>query len=206
MTDDDTRTWLKPEQVNELREASYTASPNPHFQSRNDALIALLYDAGLRPTELVDLTTDSIDLDDGILRLTSSTQKQYPTEGGPPPASIQLDADEHTNDTVRTIRQYLNNRDKDSMYLFCSKDSEHMQTRTVRYAIKQTAKEAGVKPFVGFEGRGEPQDISPYTFRHSVAYRLLSACDDYTIYDVRNRLRHSSVKTTEQHYDLFDVR
>jgi integrase/recombinase XerC/integrase/recombinase XerD len=43
-----------------------------------------------------------------------------------------------------------------------------------------------------------------HTLHHSVAYRMLHAYDGYTLYNVRNRLRHSRLSTTEQRYDHFD--
>lgn len=53
-------------------------------------------------------------------------------------------------------------------------------------------------------GAGEPSDVTPHTLRHSVAYRMLNHEDGNTLYDVRNRLRHSSIQTTEKVYDHFD--
>lgn len=196
---DDNRTWLKPQQVSEIRDTCYSGVFQNRLQTRNDAIIALLYDAGLRPTELVDVTTEMFDPDDGVIRLPSSAQKQYPTDSSPPPAEIELGRTEYTADTVRTLNQYISARENDSMFLFGD-----IRTRTVRYMVKKCAENSGIEPYAGFAGRGDPSDISPYTFRHSVAYRLLSACDGYTMYDVRNRLRHRSISTTEQHYDFFD--
>ena len=53
-------------------------------------------------------------------------------------------------------------------------------------------------------GRGDPEDVTPHTLRHSVAYRMLNVESDNTFYDVRNRLRHASIQTTERVYDHID--
>lgn len=41
-------------------------------------------------------------------------------------------------------------------------------------------------------GSADPDQITPPTLRHSVAYRMLTP-EDHTIYDVKNRLRHGSI-------------
>lgn len=43
------------------------------------------------------------------------------------------------------------------------------------------------------------------TLRDSLVYRLLTEYDGYTLYNVRNRLRHKRLATTEQRYDHFDT-
>lgn len=47
--------------------------------------------------------------------------------------------------------------------------------------------------------------VSAHTLRHSVAYRMLYDYDGYTLYNVRNRLRHQRLSTTERVYDNFDT-
>lgn len=201
----DDRTWLKPDQVDALRDACFHDGFNANLQARNDAIIALLYDAGLRPGELTNVTVEMFDSDAGQIRLPSAAQKQYPNSNTPPPATIQLAQDSFTSDTTRTLNSYLQTRPWDSLFMFPSRKGEAIKTRGLRNLVTNVAVAADVRPFVGFEGRGEPEDVSPYTLRHSVAYRLLSARDDQTtMYDVRNRLRHRSIKTTEKHYDHFD--
>jgi integrase/recombinase XerC/integrase/recombinase XerD len=46
-----------------------------------------------------------------------------------------------------------------------------------------------------------PGEVTPHTFRHSVAYRMMNAKEANTVHDVQNRLRHRSIQTTEQVYD-----
>jgi Phage integrase family. len=70
--------------------------------------------------------------------------------------------------------------------------------------VKRAAAAADVRPY-SFSGRGEPDDVTAHTLRHSVAWRMLRVEDDNTLYDVRNRLRHSSILTTEREYDHFET-
>ena len=51
---------------------------------------------------------------------------------------------------------------------------------------------------------GESDDVTAHTLRHSALYRMLHSYDGYTLYNVRNQLRHPRPATTEQKYDHFD--
>lgn len=206
---DDPIVWLKPQQIQEIRDACYSDEFAGFAQARNDAIISLMYDAGARPAETCGLTVEMFHADDNSLRMPSSAQKDYPVDASPPPATIGLAEDEFTNDTVRTVRSYLNSRWKDTMFLFPSRKSDAISTRSLREILTKAAEIANVRPHIGFEGRGDPSDVHPHAIRHSVAYRVLHAReseDRGTLYDVRNRLRHRSILTTEKHYDAFERR
>jgi integrase/recombinase XerD len=171
-----------------------------YLSARNDAIIAVLSDTALRVGELVQLTDDMFDNNDGVLRIPGHIQKQYPhDDGSPGPATIDLD-----DDTTRTLTMYINGRWKDSQYIFPSRQSDQMTTESVRNVIEDAAKAADIEPYIGHAGRGEPDDVTPHTLRHSLAYRLLEREDGNTLYDVSRRLRHSSIQTTERIYSHFD--
>ena len=195
---DPDRSWLKPEQIDKMRTATVATSAD-YLSARNDAIIALLADTGLRVGELVQITEGMFDSSDGVLRIPSSVQKQYPTEQSPPPRTIELEAD-----TVRTIQMFLASRWKDSDYLFPSRQSVKMTKQAVRNVIRTAAEDADVTPYIGHAGRGDPSDVTPHTLRHSLAYRMLEREDGNTLYAVSRRLRHSSIQTTEQIYSHFD--
>ncbi|EMA67588.1 integrase family protein [Halorubrum aidingense JCM 13560] len=190
--------WLKPEQVDKMRSATVEASAT-YLAARNDALIATLYDTGLRVAEAIALDVDDhLDLDDGVIALPAALQKDYPTDRSPSYTEIGL-ADE----TVRTLRMYLGGRWKDSPALWPSRQSDRMSTESVRNVVRDAAVAADVRPMT-VAGRGTPEDVTPHTLRHSVAYRMLNVEDNNTFYDVRNRLRHASIQTTERVYDHID--
>jgi integrase/recombinase XerC/integrase/recombinase XerD len=175
------------------------ANSADYLSARNDAIIALLADTGLRVGELVQITGDMFDSSDGVLRIPGTIQKQYPTEQSPPPRTIEMDAD-----TVRTIQMFQKSAWKDSDYLYPSRQSETMTEQAVRNVIRTAAEDAGVMPYIGHAGRGDPCDVTPHTLRHSLAYRMLEREDGNTLYAVSRRLRHSSIQTTEQIYSHFD--
>jgi len=192
------RSWLKPEQIDKLRTATVSNSAD-YLSARNDAIISLLADTGLRVGELVQITGDMFDGNDGVLRIPSEVQKQYPTSGSPDARTIEL-----APDTVRTIHTYLASRWTDSDCLFPSRQSPGMTKQAVRDVIRSAAEDAGVKPYIGHAGRGDPSEVTPHTLRHSLAYRMLEREEGNTLYAVSRRLRHSSIQTTEQIYSHFD--
>jgi hypothetical protein len=50
-----TQTWLRPNQVEQLRDVCLSDAVAPYLQDRNEVIVALLYDAGLRAGELCAL-------------------------------------------------------------------------------------------------------------------------------------------------------
>lgn len=190
--------WLKPPQVEAMRDAAYTG----RHGHRDDAILTLLYDTGLRRSELAQVDRDMLDLDDHELRIPSGIQKDYPTQRSPSPATFALDRS-GTLRTVRTLRGYLDDLDRGSGALFPSQKTDRMTGKGVNDVVKRAAARAGVEPFLVDAGRGEAADVSAHTLRHSVAWRMLRVEEGNTLYDVRNRLRHASILTTERNYDHF---
>ena len=103
-TDPKATVWLKPDQVDALRDATVATSAS-YLAGRNDVLLALLYDTGLRVGELVALDVEMLDLDEGVLMLPASIQKDYPNDNSPQYTEIEL-----AGGTVRALRMYLSSR------------------------------------------------------------------------------------------------
>jgi len=191
--------WLDPDQVDAMRTVCYDDDEfASYLQARNEAIITVMYDAGLRVGELVQLDVPMLRDNTSELYLPEHVQKDYPNQSSPPPVTIDLDAD-----TTRTLNSYLSTRWKDTDAVFPSRKADRITTQGVRYVVSDAAAAAGVEPFLIDGTRGSPGDVTPHSIRHSVAYRMLHVKDGNTLYDVRNRLRHSSIQTTEKVYDHF---
>lgn len=191
--------WLKPEQVEAMRDAAYQGGHG----ARDDALLTLLYDTGLRRSEAAALDRSMLDLDDGQLRIPGSIQKDYPNDNSPDPVTFELDRSGDLR-TVRTLRSYLDVRESASAALFPSQKSDRMSDWSVNAVVQRAARRADVRPY-SYAGRESPEDVSAHTLRHSVAWRMLRAEEGNTLYDVRNRLRHATILTTERKYDHFQT-
>jgi integrase/recombinase XerC/integrase/recombinase XerD len=192
------KVWLKPSQIENLRSACYSTGAD-YLQQRNEAIIAVLADTGLRVGELVDVDVGMLRDNNSALYLPSEIQKDYPNESSPPPATLEL-----ADDVARLLSSYLTNRWKDSEALFPSRSSDRCTTQAVRDMLHKVAAAAGVEPYMVDGSRGGTDDVTPHALRHSVAYRMMNVEEGNTLYDVRNRLRHRSIQTTEQVYDHFN--
>ncbi|AAM88719.1 tyrosine-type recombinase/integrase [Natrialba phage PhiCh1] len=190
--------WLKPDQVEAMRAAVLEGS----HPERDNAILTLLYDTGLRRAELSGVDRAMLDVDDELLRIPSRIQKGYPNDRDPRPATFELDRGENLR-TIATLNAYLEVRD-DVDALFPSQMSTRMSPKGVNDVVKRAARRADIRPFT-FEGRGGPDDVSAHTLRHSLAWRMLRVETGNILYDVRNRLRHRSLQTTERTYDHFET-
>ncbi|RXK46603.1 tyrosine-type recombinase/integrase [Halorientalis pallida] len=191
--------WLKPGQVEAMRDAAYEGRHGP----RDDAIVTVLYDTGLRRSELAAVDRAMLDLDAGELRIPAEIQKDYPNENSPSVATFELDQSGDLR-TVRTLRAYLSAREDSSPALVPSRKADRMTGKGINDVVKRLAERAGVEPYA-YRGRGVPTDVSAHTLRHSVAWRMLRAEEANTLYDVRNRLRHATILTTERKYDHFET-
>ena len=189
------KVWMTPDQIETLRSASYRTGVE-YLQQRNEAIIAFMYDTGLRVGELVQVDVHLLRNENTELYVPAEIQKDYPNENSPPPATLTL-----SNDTTRLLSAYLNTRWKDSPALFPSRSADRISEQGVRNMLHKVADEAGVQPYNVDGSRGDASDVTPHALRHSVAYRMMNDEKGNTLYDVRNRLRHGSIQTTERIYD-----
>lgn len=175
---------------------------------RDEVLVVLAIDLGLRAAELQSLKQSMFRLKDGEVSLPGHLQKDYPRENiTPGSVTMRLDPYDHFG-TVRLLRSYFASewyQDRDSDYVFPSRQSAQMSTESMRNVIEDLANHAGTTVH---RTDGEPassDELHPHAFRHSLANYML-ADDDTRLVDVRNRLRHRSVTTTEDVYDHFQRR
>jgi integrase len=193
--------WLKPPQVEAMRDAAHHGNHGP----RDEAIVTLLYDTGLRRGEAAQLTTDMLDLEDGHLRIPSHSQKDHAGDTSPSPQTFALDRS-GTLRTEKALRAYLNERDGQhgDRPLFLSQKGGALTGKAINDVVKRLAAGADLQPYLT-DGRGRPTDVSAHTLRHSVAWRMLRGEDGNALYDVRNRLRHATILTTERKYDHFQT-
>jgi integrase len=118
-------------------------------------------------------------------------------KGDPMPATLELG--KWGVDSTRALRRYLNRRWKETEAVFPSRSSPRLTPRSLRRRVKRLAEIADVHPQLAEGGTGEPEDVSPHTLRHSVAYRIIQV-EGGRLEDVQLRLRHANLATTDQIY------
>lgn len=160
---------LTMEEVDRLIEAPDLATP-PGLRDR--AMIEVMYATGLRVSELVNLTLDRVELDNGLVRTVGKAQKERVVPLG--------------DSAVDAVRAYLDRgrRRSTEPWLFLNYRGKRL-TRAGFWLI--------------LRGHGErakiDKRITPHMLRHSFATHLLERGAD--LRSVQIMLGHEDISTTE---------
>jgi integrase/recombinase XerD len=151
-----------------------------HTGLRDKAMLEAVYATGLRVSELVNLTFNSLNLTDGFVLIRGKGGKERLVPLGEN-ACYWVDT------YVRTLRA-LKDPDGSCPYVFLSakaSDGARPMTRIAFWQrVKAYAKELGMS-----------DDIHPHSFRHAFATHLLN--HDADLRTVQMLLGHSSLTTTQ---------
>jgi site-specific recombinase XerD len=162
--------WLTPAEMRALLAA---CDGTTLAGMRNRALITVLWRAGLRCSEALDLRPANIDFAAGTVRVLRG-------KGGKPrTAGIDGQA-------VEVVRAWLGMRDASgitSPYLFCTRDGGRMHPRYVRAEIGRLAARAGIG-----------HRVHPHALRHTMAVEL--AREGVPVPYISRQLGHSNIGTT----------
>lgn len=139
---------------------------------RDHALFELMYGSGLRLSEIHDLDTGDVWLDEGWVRVTGKGRKQR---------QVPL-----TGKSVEALKNYLPLRQtaSDGKALFTGRNGTRLSQRQIQKRLESWAAQ-----------NGDGRHISPHMMRHSYASHLLQSSRD--IRAVQELLGHSSLSTTQ---------
>lgn len=140
---------------------------------RDRAILELMYACGLRVSELRTVELNSIDFENGFLRVMGKRQKERIV----PVTFKALESIKHYVDTEPK-------RQKNTKSLFLSRNGNQLSRMAVWNIVKKYAVKAGIS-----------KPVHPHTFRHSFATHLLERGAD--LRSVQEMLGHSSIITTE---------
>jgi integrase/recombinase XerD len=143
---------------------------------RDRAMLEVLYATGLRVSELVALTLQQVNVNQGVLRVTGKGNRERLVPLG-------AEAIEWLQRFTRTARgELLGARQTD--FLFPTRRATRMTRQAFWHLIKRYARLAGIdKP------------LSPHTLRHAFATHLLNHGADLRV--VQMLLGHSDLSTTQ---------
>ncbi len=144
---------------------------------RNYVIIELLYDCGLRVSELVNLRLSNIYLDEQYLRVFGKGDK----ERWVPIAGKALDL---ISTYILTWRSKINLKPGEEKIVFLNNRGARLTRQMVFIFLKKAVVNAGIK-----------KHISPHSLRHSFATELVENGADLRA--VQEMLGHESVATTE---------
>ena len=156
---------------------------NTPFDYRNKAMLELIYGAGLRVSELVSLTLNQIDLENGLIRIMGKGRKEREIpigEYGVYYLKLYL---EHRGMLIK------NHRQEDALFL--NNHGKQITRQGFFKILKQLLLDKGLNP-----------DVSPHTLRHSFATHLLSYGAD--LRSIQEMLGHSDISTTKVYTHVSD--
>ncbi|MFC2990430.1 MULTISPECIES: site-specific tyrosine recombinase XerD [Halomonas] len=143
---------------------------------RDRAMLEVLYGAGLRVSELVGLTTDAVNLRQGVVRVRGKGDKDRLVPLG--------------EEAIEWLSRYLRGsrgglmRDATRPALFPGRHDRSMTRQAFWYRIKAHARTAGIE-----------RPLSPHTLRHAFATHLLNHGANLRV--VQLLLGHSDLSTTQ---------
>ena len=142
---------------------------------RDRAIFETLYSTGIRISELVALSDDSIDYISGVTKVRGKGKKERLIPIG--------------DRAITAIRQYLSKRPRKSRSLFLNNRGKRITDRGVRVVLTKY-----------LQKMCEKRNISPHTFRHSFATHLLNRGAD--LRSVQELLGHANLSTTQVYTHL----
>jgi site-specific recombinase XerD len=143
---------------------------------RNKVALYLLYRAGLRNSEVCDLSPKDIDWENGLVYIQQSKGKK----------DRYVPLDEYV---LKLCKEWDAIR-PDCEYFVCTSLGTKLSDRYLRTMCYDLSEKAGV--YINDNHRRKP--VHPHTFRHCFATELLE--DGYSIKEVQELLGHASIETT----------
>ena len=167
--------YLTEQQVTDLLNTPDVEIP---LELRDKAMLELLYATGLRVTELVTLTIENMNLQQGVVRVIGKGNKERIVPMG--------------EEAAFWVRQFVLygfalfcSMDKVQYVVFPSQRAQQMTRQTFWHRIKHYAVLAGI----------DTDALSPHVLRHAFATHLVNHGADLRV--VQMLLGHSDLSTTQ---------
>jgi integrase/recombinase XerD len=162
--------------VAEVKRLLDTPDPKSPLGARDAAMLEVLYAAGLRVSELVNLKLQDVNLEAGYVRVFGKGSKERVVP-------IGLYAQEKIQNYVKTSRKRLL-KNLTSPYLFVARAANPMSRQGFWKLLKRYGQKAGLH-----------KNITPHSLRHSFASHLLEGGADLRAVQVM--LGHVDIATTQ---------
>lgn len=185
-------TYVTPEE----KEALCEHVPAPKL--RHELLVRMLWQTGVRVSELVGIEIDDIQRDERAITVWSPKTKEHRTVYYQPSLDVLLD--QWLEGGYRAAFAPAEN----SSYLFVSERSEHMHAKTVnKKVVKPAAEAAGIQDVLYTDNAGnERYRVTPHALRHGYAVHALKSGID--VRTVQQHLGHADLEMTMKYLQLID--
>lgn len=157
--------------------AMLQASKGRNWQAiRDNAILELFYASGMRVSEMVNLTVDQINLENGYVRCVGKGSKERIVP-------IGRSAKEAVNKYCDRVRLKLL-KEQETQVLFLSRLGKKISRQSFWKIVKKYTMKANIQ-----------KEIKPHTLRHSFATHLLEHGAD--LRSVQEMLGHADIATTQ---------
>jgi integrase/recombinase XerD len=176
-----------PETLHEAQVVKLLESIDPakHLGRRDLAILELFYASGLRLAEVCTVRLETLDLDDGFIRVTGKGNKtRIVPVGGRARAALE---DYLANERPKLVKSHT------SSEIFLSVRGGALSPDRVRQIVKRRAQQAGIA-----------QNMYPHLLRHSFATHLLQNGADLRV--IQELLGHADIATTQIYTHVDDKR
>lgn len=175
--------YLKPAEVDELARNTE--------RLRDELMIRLLFQTGLRVTELCNIRLNDVDREERKIDLRGKGRKNRAVYYQP---SLDLLIDVWL-DERRPAVYYAD----ESEYLFPTSHSENITRQTVEEVVREAADRAELQEVYGRNADGhELHTVTPHVLRHSFAMAALD--NGWDVYTLSQALGHADAETTTSTY------
>ncbi|MDO4642781.1 MAG: tyrosine-type recombinase/integrase [Cardiobacteriaceae bacterium] len=166
--------------IEEIKRLLAVPDTNTLMGLRNRAILQMLYDTGMRNSELRNLHVSDVDIIQKFVCVTGKRQKQR---------LIPL-----TNETLFWIEAWAKRRfeliaEKEVPYLFLSSAHKKLSHRALLTLVKRYAREAGLR-----------RSFTVHSLRHAYASHMINNGTNLRV--VQELLGHSSINTTQLYIQL----
>lgn len=156
------------------------ATREDELMPRDQAILELLYDSGIRGSELVNIDLNDIDIPNRIIKIFGKGSKERLVAFSP-------SCKQAITNYYKNLRPKLLAKSKEeelATSLFLNNNGEKLTLRGLEYILKQIERKTGI--FL---------DLHPHMMRHSFATNLLEKGAD--LRTIQEMLGHSSISTTQ---------
>ena len=182
---------LNEQQVDELLAAPDTADS---LGLRDRAMLEVLYATGLRVSELINLQTSQVSLQQGVIRVIGKGNKERLV----PVGEVALDwlVEYYQKSRPELLLKATKNKSEISQCseIFVTRRGRAMSRQAFWYLVKRYALIAAIPS----------ENLSPHTLRHAFATHLLNHGADLRV--VQMLLGHSDISTTQIYTHVADQR
>lgn len=165
--------------------------PNPKI--RNRLIIELMFQTGLRESEVTLIELDDIDTENREIDVFAPKTGEYRT------VFYQKSLDLLLNQWIEHERgKFITAQDSD--YLFISRKSERLWDHSINSMIKESAERAGIQEVTGKDLKGKRHKITSHALRHGHAVHSLKNGIDVTF--IKEHLGHKEISTTQKYLKI----